>query len=133
MFDELKCEYPLPISELQDKIFQTKDTPNQMLDLFVIKEDGSLWVEDYDIEDHSKAALWLKDHPGEELPDELTDFIGRFAGCMARVNKRLVPHPFNGEIQFGDIVDNKWYNFQASFKDGQLIGDIIIIANGNPI
>ncbi len=130
MFDELKCEYPLPIPEVQDVIFQTKDTPNQMLDLFVIKADGSLWVEDYDIENHSKAALWLKDHPGEELPDELNNFIDQCAGSMARVNKREVRSSFNGSINFYEIYHNKWYEFQALFRDGLLVGDIIIITDG---
>ena len=71
MFDELKCKYPLPIDGLSERIFQTKDTDSQFLDCYEIREDGTFWHEEYDIEDHS-------DHNAEGLE--------KFLGCMTRVN-----------------------------------------------
>ena len=52
MFDDINCSYPLP-GKVRPRSFQTKDTPAQYLDLYEIREDGTLWHEDYDIEDQS--------------------------------------------------------------------------------
>jgi|SRR3990167_1338368 len=48
MFDYIECEYPLPdgfIAESSNQ-FQTKDTPDQMLNTYVITEDGRLTKKD---------------------------------------------------------------------------------------
>jgi hypothetical protein len=34
--------------------YQSKDTPNQLMDKYELKENGTLWVEEYDAE-------WVKD------------------------------------------------------------------------
>lgn len=45
MFDWIRCEYPLPDEPNGASIrFQTKDTPNQMLDEYRIDANGDLWV-----------------------------------------------------------------------------------------
>ncbi len=41
MFDNLRCEYPLPDKEAQNEEFQTK-TFNCFLDLYIITKDGDL-------------------------------------------------------------------------------------------
>ena len=41
MFDYLRCEYPLPDEAPVDG-WQTKDTPNQVLEKYVITRDGRL-------------------------------------------------------------------------------------------
>jgi hypothetical protein len=47
MFDEVRCLYPLPWPEAADfgREWQSKDTPAQYLDLYEIREDGTLWHE----------------------------------------------------------------------------------------
>ena len=85
MFDYLKCEYPLGHAEAQEFAFQTKSLDN-LMNTFRIDKEGSLWMEEYDVEDHS---------------DPNAEGIARLAGSMARVNTREVPMAdFTGEIEF---------------------------------
>lgn len=57
------------------KTYQTKDTPNQWLDTYEIRDDGTLWVENYDSEwvDEPEAILGGyfrdKNHRWEQLED----------------------------------------------------------------
>ena len=53
MFDYINCEYPLPVDDAPKGDYQTKDTPAQSLDFYTIKADGTLWGQEYDIEDRS--------------------------------------------------------------------------------
>src|SRR6266567_7331274 len=55
MFDDIMCEYPLPLPESQGELkglnwraegFQTKDF-ECLLDAYCIREDGSLWQQTY--------------------------------------------------------------------------------------
>jgi hypothetical protein len=41
MFDELRCHYPLPVRGANDLLFQTKDTKQQLMDLYEIRDDGT--------------------------------------------------------------------------------------------
>ena len=120
MYDYVKCEYPLPVAGANEFQYQTKDTPCQWLDLYVIKADGTLWHEEYDIEDHSKLSQWAKDHPGEIPPEKLKSILS-MAGCMTRVNKRLVSEELTGGIRFYDWNKDRgmieWCTF---FIKGQL-------------
>ena len=50
MFDWIRCEVP---TDVGDRVCQTKDTAAQMLDNYLIKADGTIWHEDYDLEDQS--------------------------------------------------------------------------------
>lgn len=99
MFDELMCE-----REGFDKteVFQTKDTPTQQMDMYQIREDGTLWFQDYDIEDRSDASA---------------EGIMALVGCMSRTNKRWRKmEKFTGEIVFyGDSGE-----FSAYYINGQL-------------
>jgi hypothetical protein len=108
MFDNLKCSYPLPTNKnLQNNIFQTKHTPAQWLDLYEIREDGTLWHETYDIEDHSDPAA--------------KGFLGKFIGCMTKVNKRWeFVNDFTGEIRFYTGNDKIWTEFSSYFVNGKL-------------
>lgn len=104
MFDWIKCHCPLP-REVQTAQFQTKDTPAQLLDNYEIRTDGTLWHEDYDIEDRSDpnatgllalAGWWQVNHRWRQEKD------------------------FTGEIVFYDEVDDTWYEFSAYFVNGKL-------------
>lgn len=117
MFDYVKCEYPLPVPEANDLEYQTKSMDNFM-DQYLIKADGSLWVERCDREDQSDAALWERAHPGEVAPPELD----RLCGCMARVNKRWEPLAYTGEIRFYDydLAGGLWLEWSAYFFKGRI-------------
>ena len=107
MFDYIRCEYPLPGNPDVRGAWQTKDTPDQSMDTYVIDKDGRLWYEDYDIEDRSDPNA--------------TDWRAA-AGCMARVNERLVATEYRGCIVFygSDAADKHW-EFSALFDKGKLL------------
>ena len=130
MFDDIKCKFPLPVAGANGLSYQTKDTPQQFLDLYEIRVDGTLWHQDYDIEDHSDAAIWTREHPGQKSPEGLSEFIG----CMTRVNKRWEQQlTFTGEIVFyamysggdGKLTNSHkrdgWLVWSAHFVSGKLI------------
>lgn len=118
MFDYLRCRLSLPFPEeldpvlvatLQNEAFQTKDTPNQYLDNYEIRVDGSLWVEQYDVEDHS---------------DPNAKGIARICGMMTRVNERWVPVTgFTDTVRFYTSLGKQysgWIEFVAQFTDGRV-------------
>lgn len=126
MFDEIRCKAPLPLPQFQDNLFQTKDTPEQYLDLYEIREDGTLWHEEYDTEDQSKAGEWLRANPGkthDDLPEELKG-INALCGCAARVHKRWVQvEDFHDDLRFYNTLgkhNSGWIEFSARFTDGKL-------------
>ncbi len=140
MFDDIRCKYPLPIDGANGLDYQTKDTESQYCDLYEIREDGTLWHEDYDMEDQSDAAKWKKENPGKEVPEH----IDSFCGCGAKVNKRWTPvSPFTGEIRFytsygiknGKMVNvtkhNGWIEWSAYFVGGKA-SQINLIKNRIP-
>lgn len=137
MYDHIICRYPLPTAPpswaTPDQQYQSKSLGCQM-DLYEIRDDGTLWLEEYDIEDQSEQAKWKAAHPGEELPKELADdpLSGLF-GCMSRVNKRWVQQRFDGVIEFyhsnwssmaygmvftTDGEDYESVTYEAMFVDG---------------
>lgn len=105
MFDYLRCKYPLPVEGANEMLFQTKDTPEQQLDQYEIREDGTLWHQDYDIEDHR---------------DPNAKGIARTFGMMTRVNERWEPEPMTGEIRFYEGGKGWWVEFSAYFVGGKL-------------
>lgn len=42
MYDELRCNYPLPVPGANERDYQTKDTPSQSLNKYEITADGVL-------------------------------------------------------------------------------------------
>ena len=141
MFDYIRCKYPLPVEGANDLDFQAKleyqttDIPKQFLDVFEIREDGTLWVKDYDFEDQSERGKWLKDHPGE--PEPPFDFWKSWVWSMTPTNERwLRVEDFIGEIVFYTSVgerkngDYRWIEFSAYFNKGQL-KELNLIKNGD--
>lgn len=106
MFDHITCNHHLIDKKYRDEIFQTKDTPAQLLDRYKIKEDGTLWHEIYDIEDKS---------------DPKAEGLMRFVGCMTRVNQRWKPVDYEGDLTFYTIDGDMWIKFKAVFKDNKLV------------
>jgi hypothetical protein len=115
MFDNVRCKLPLPWPEAADfdAEWQTKDLDCQ-LDLYEIREDGTLWHEDYDTEDRS---------------DPNAEGLNRFCGMRTRVNKRWEQMQFEGELCFYHLVDppnlpKLWYEVKLWFKDGRVADKI---------
>lgn len=107
MFDYLRCEYPLPAPDAQHLEFQTKDTDNQYLDEYVIRADGTLWVQEYDTEDCS---------------DPKAEGLMKLIGCATRVREHWVNVPdVTGEIRFySGCGPDMWVEFSAYFLKGKL-------------
>jgi hypothetical protein len=85
VYDYLTCKDPLPGGVPNGLTFKTHDMPCPYHDHYEIREDGSLWYEDYDVEDRS---------------DPNAKGFERYIGFMTRVNKRWIPCAFTGEISF---------------------------------
>jgi len=100
VFDSLRCKYPLPIDGVNHLEFQSKDTPAQFQDDYEIREDGTLWHHEYDVEDHS---------------DQNATGIMRIFESLACVNERWVPEIFTGEIGFYGLRDQKDYSSEVAF------------------
>jgi hypothetical protein len=85
--------------------YQSKDTPNQWMANYEIREDGTLWVEESDGE-------WIKDE---------NSLLG---GYIKESNHRWVQvEKYTGEIRFYRHLDKEykvWEEFSAYFIDGQL-------------
>jgi hypothetical protein len=115
LFDYVTCAYPLPVADVAGRVWQTKDTGCPSMDRYEIRADGTLWHEDYDVEDRS---------------DPTAEGIMRVAGMMSRVNKRWEQVPeFTGEIRFyspkhedgsNGGFGRGWLEFSAYFVNGQL-------------
>lgn len=126
MFDDIKCLYPLPVEGANAHPYQTKSTPAQFMDKYEIREDGSLWHENYEIEDHSEAGKWKRENPGKEFAADMSG-LKSLVGCMTRVNCRWEHEKdFTGEIRFYHCYGNKprdysgWIEWSAYFLNGKL-------------
>lgn len=119
LFDEIRCKVALPVELDRDHRghwFQTKSLQCAM-DNFEIREDGALWAERYDTEDHS---------------DPNATGLDRLRGMHAKVNQRWEPIvDFTGEVVFysqasavGKEDDGRknsgWIEFSAYFIKGQM-------------
>jgi hypothetical protein len=104
MFDELSCLYPLPAEGADGVEWQTKSL-DCTLDMFEIRADGTLWHEEYQIKDQS---------------DPNATGLLRWVGSLARVNQRMVPYLYTGEVAFHGHRDGEWFEFSAYFVSGDL-------------
>jgi hypothetical protein len=92
MFDNITCNYPLPVKEAQDCVFQTKDTGAQYMDNYEIREDGTLWHEE-------RMFRWV-DEPDKPIIKGHFDVIE---------SNWVFEKNFTGEIEFYTFIDgNKW-------------------------
>ncbi|HQF36479.1 MAG TPA: hypothetical protein PLL26_02450 [Candidatus Dojkabacteria bacterium] len=107
VFDNLRCLYPLPTErDLKKEIFQTKTTPYQSLALYEIREDGTLWCENFEI---------IKN------PDH-TDGTKLSERYLRINNKWEFVDDFIGEIRFYTVCnsDNHFIQFSSYFVNGKL-------------
>lgn len=125
MFDYIRCEYPMPATGANDLEYQTKDTPSQFMDLYLIRADGSLWREEYDIEDQS---------------DPNATGLDALVGCATRVNKRFVPFDLTGGVAFSyydpasrELVEWSSYFLNGKLRELHLIEDTRAAKAGNNV
>lgn len=127
MFDDLRCKYPLPVEGANALSFQTKDTPEQYLDKYEIREDGTLWHQTYDVEDRS---------------DPNAEGLLRICGMATKVPTGWEPVPLTGEVRFyafwrdepGKPLDTStagWIEFSGYFVAGAL-RELHVIENRRP-
>ncbi|KXB32505.1 hypothetical protein AT959_02130 [Dechloromonas denitrificans] len=113
MFDNIRCEVPLPDDFEGDPLFQTKDF-ERVLATHVIRGDG-LYLDDGHYETVPKA-----ERPNPDAADgTLEDLKGSL-----RWAPNLVHHPeAHGIVNFyGDDAAGTLHEYEAKFMDGQLIG-----------
>lgn len=85
--------------------YQSRDTPAQSLDNYEIRDDNSLWHEEYDLE-------WR---------EEKLSLLG---GYFDKINpKWIFQEDFTGEIRFYRSVDDtrEWIEYSSYFSRGKLI------------
>jgi hypothetical protein len=122
MFDNIKCEYPLPGApiKVQDDIFQTKDFDNAMDDYTITKE-GRLIL-------HKKVY--------EEVPEEERPYYGKpewekplfkVFGCVKSRPVADIDIQHHGYIRIYTILNRsdddargEWYEYALKFTDGKL-------------
>lgn len=112
LYDNILCRHTLPLP-VNDRAFCTKDTPRQFCENYEIREDGSLWYQEYELgqppeeEDHNPEVIY-------------------------RVNLRWVPYPYTGVIRFGTSYTvnprTGWIQFYAEFDNGRLVHPIVLEA-----
>lgn len=112
MYDNLECDMDLPAEGLNDRLWQTKDTPTQALDRYKIDTSGHMWRQDFDLE-------------SEDDSNALASY--------RKVNKRWVQvFDFTGEIRFYDFADHEqwqrggWIEFSAYFIGGKCVEIVLI-------
>ena len=108
MYDEIKCDYPLPDAHMQNRTFQTKSF-DCLLDRYTISDEGRLI--------HNTHTLELT--PEDKLPYPDTPFIGMYT----RVETGPVDTEYHGDVFFYDWDDRSnsdLIEYQARFTDGQL-------------
>src|SRR3990170_70967 len=105
MFDNVKCEVPLP--DGYSALFQTKDLDN-MLTTYKISEEGRLLKTLYELQEDDEAPLgrWLVGIGWED-----TNFHGvlRFYDYDHAGLPPAAPHD-----------PSRWHEYSAKFTDGQL-------------
>ena len=104
MFDNIRCQYPMPVEGANDLDYQTKSTPEQWLDNYEIREDGTLFHEAYE----SRT---------EDSPESPIGFYVR------RDKLRWEAVNLTGEIRFYTSLPPKhsgWIEWSAYFVAGKL-------------
>lgn len=121
MYDEIKCEYPLPhFRQLQDHVFQTKDTPEQYMFSYTITKYGRLVMYRYvsvekeiigDEGEKIKATI----HTPEGDPIDQNIHGDIFFYTYLR-GEELEKYGLNVD----DGKDGKWIEYKARFTEGNL-------------
>ncbi len=109
MYDYLKVQMPLPDSP-GDVIFQTKDTDDQYLVHYTLREDG---------------RLFRQNITGyEDKSDPNAKGFMRLAGAVTPIIDGEIQVPFHGYIRFHhyDGKKREYWNYRAKFTDDICVG-----------
>ena len=112
MFDYVRCEMPLPETPgaVFNRLFQTKDTPDQSMTVYTITADGRLSWRPYRIVEVPKA----------ERPYPNDDGLMGMMGCIRRVEEQPETiDDFHGDVDFYESHGNGgWVEYRARFTNG---------------
>lgn len=118
MYDELRCEYPLPDGIVQDKWFQTKSF-DCALDRYTITRDGRLILHQVRYE-----AVPEEERPYYGTPKWETMPFARMIGSLRSIPVGDIELPFHGDVIFytsmGDGPDRERFEYRARFTEGRL-------------
>lgn len=112
MYDYVRCEMPLPQTDVMPKVvlFQTKDTPDQYLTVYTITADGRLSWRPYEME-----VVPKDERPYPDAPDG--DIRG-LMGIMRRVEREPEFLDYHGDLFFYHYHDGTWWEYKARFTEG---------------
>ena len=119
MYDDIRCEYPLPDKEVQGEVFQTKDF-GCCLEEYLITKEGKI----------IHHTVRREAVPEEERPyygkPEWDKGLYRMFGSLRSIPTGDVEIPFHGDLRFytylGDLKGDTetWYEYEARFTEGVL-------------
>ena len=122
MFDELRCEYPLPDAAVQDEVFQTKSFDRELTN-YTITADGRL----------IHHTVRFESVPEEERPyygkPEWENPVLRVAGSIKTISTGDVEVSHHGDVYFytprgaPQTESFEWFEYQARFTEGKLQWD----------
>jgi hypothetical protein len=116
LFDEIRCEYPLPDKEVQEQVFQTKSLDNA-LDQYIITGDGRLILHQVRYE-----SVPEEERPYYGTPEWESNPILQSCGCMSTVPVGDVEVPHHGDIIFYTSIgpNHQWFEYRARFTEGRV-------------
>lgn len=132
MFDEVVLKYkvdaPFDISGLD---CQTKDTPDQCLMNFEIREDGTIWRLEFETEDKSDYGRWKRENEGVPEEEEPKWSMSDFYGMCSRKNEHwehatdvdgeVFIYTFPSSADFDKYERHTgWIEFKCVFGEGNL-------------
>jgi hypothetical protein len=118
MFDNIKCEYPLPDTpkNIQEGVFQTKDLIN-ILDDYTITEDGRLIHHQCDWK-----IVEEEDRPYYGKPEWDKNPLYQIFGSMERVPLKDVETPHHGMMRMISAEPGPmFYEYELKFTDGKVV------------
>lgn len=118
MFDDLRCDMKLP-NDCGVRNFQTKDTPDQYLEKYVIRANGTLMRQNFT--QHTKDGA-----PPNPLDFDkpLTEFLEWRRKWTYFEEGDPTEYPdFHGDLCFYDLNsrNGEWWEFVARFTEGKCV------------
>lgn len=120
MFDNVKCEYPLPETNAGMKLdFQTKsfgdDFVGGFMDNYIITEDGQLIL-------HKETWEFVEeeDRPYYGKPEWNEFPLVRMAGSMKAIPLGDETIEYHGIVNIYVDMDGTWYEYDIKFTDGKV-------------
>ena len=117
MFDEIRCDYPLPDREVQAHVFQTKSLDSG-LDKYTISRDGRLILHHVRYE-----SVPAEERPYYGTPEWQNTPVAQTFGCMRAVPVGDVEIPRHGDIilylSLGEGKDYKRFAYRVRFTEGR--------------